>query len=143
MHLHPLTLCCPRAAEAQLPFAVEQRSQASWTSEGVGSGADKRLERVESEPPLPVSRQVLLTQQPAGQQPLFSSLRKHSKAGREAVARLPLTQSLEEDDDYVIIERTHSSSGSRFATAGSARLPNDGVFFVFFPGWGVFSYGWR
>lgn len=114
----------PPSAEAQLPFAVEQRSQASWTSEGVGSGADKRLERVESEPPLPVSRQVLLTQQPAGQQPLFSSLRKHSKAGREAVARLPLTQSLEEDDDYVIIERTHSSSGSSGLRGYSQSAPS-------------------
>jgi len=95
---------------------MEQRSRVS--GEGVGSAGTRHLDRTDSEPPLPVSRPVVVSQQ----QPLFASLRQGGRVGREAVAaRLatPLNQSLEEEEeeDYVIIERTHSSSGSRYVAA--------------------------
>ena len=56
------------AGEEQLPFAVEAREQPSWRGK-----AGRVMQRVDSEPPTPVSRQVLVKQsgQQTTPQPLF------------------------------------------------------------------------
>ncbi len=66
---------CFLVGEEQLPFAIEAREHPPWAPR-----AGRAMQRVDSEPPTPVSRQVLV-RQPGPQnasQPLFQGQAIHS-----------------------------------------------------------------